>query len=114
MAGCTLGSSREVVASRSEEHTSELPSLMRISYAGFCLKKKKKHIEKNPKQTTTPFKLKSTKTGAQTYRFTYQAPSKHTLISSSTRHTDQRQTTIKRSNFITHTPTTKQTILIAR
>src|SRR3546814_2080630 len=25
---------------RSEEHTSELPSLMRISYAGFCLKKK--------------------------------------------------------------------------
>src|SRR3546814_1417544 len=29
---------------RSEEHTSELPSLMRISYAVFCLKKKK-----NPK-----------------------------------------------------------------
>src|SRR3546814_3466670 len=28
---------------RSEEHTSELQSLMRISYAGFCLKKKKKH-----------------------------------------------------------------------
>src|SRR3546814_6257287 len=26
---------------RSEEHTSELPSLMRISYAVFCLKKKK-------------------------------------------------------------------------
>src|SRR3546814_7519216 len=26
---------------RSEEHTSELPSLMRISYADFCLKKKK-------------------------------------------------------------------------
>src|SRR3546814_10084015 len=26
---------------RSEEHTSELQSLMRISYAGFCLKKKK-------------------------------------------------------------------------
>src|SRR3546814_6412587 len=31
------------VYTRSEEHTSELPSLMRISYAGFCLKKKKKH-----------------------------------------------------------------------
>src|SRR3546814_8349161 len=30
-------------ASRSEEHTSELQSLMRISYAVFCLKKKKKH-----------------------------------------------------------------------
>src|SRR3546814_5563923 len=28
--------------SRSEEHTSELQSLMRISYAVFCLKKKKK------------------------------------------------------------------------
>src|SRR3546814_1332103 len=30
------------VASRSEEHTSELQSLMRISYAVFCLKKKNK------------------------------------------------------------------------
>src|SRR3546814_8430430 len=29
---------------RSEEHTSELQSLMRISYAVFCLKKKKKKI----------------------------------------------------------------------
>src|SRR3546814_1600849 len=33
---------------RSEEHTSELQSLMRISYAVFCLKKKK-----NTKQQTT-------------------------------------------------------------
>src|SRR3546814_7567097 len=31
---------------RSEEHTSELQSLMRISYAVFCLKKKKKHTTK--------------------------------------------------------------------
>src|SRR3546814_2712423 len=31
-------------AGRSEEHTSELQSLMRISYAVFCLKKKKKRI----------------------------------------------------------------------
>src|SRR3546814_10065308 len=30
---------------RSEEHTSELQSLMRISYAVFCLKKKKIHTE---------------------------------------------------------------------
>src|SRR3546814_5780666 len=30
-------------AARSEEHTSELQSLMRISYAVFCLKKKKQH-----------------------------------------------------------------------
>src|SRR3546814_7963898 len=33
---------RAVTDSRSEEHTSELQSLMRISYAVFCLKKKKK------------------------------------------------------------------------
>src|SRR3546814_4244636 len=33
-------------AERSEEHTSELQSLMRISYAVFCLKKKKKQPEK--------------------------------------------------------------------
>src|SRR3546814_3940243 len=32
-------------APRSEEHTSELQSLMRISYAVFCLKKKKTHIQ---------------------------------------------------------------------
>src|SRR3546814_10175705 len=31
-----------VPVARSEEHTSELQSLMRISYAVFCLKKKKK------------------------------------------------------------------------
>src|SRR3546814_8774912 len=31
---------RETVRGRSEEHTSELQSLMRISYAVFCLKKK--------------------------------------------------------------------------
>src|SRR3546814_1851607 len=36
---------------RSEEHTSELQSLMRISYAVFCLKKKKKQIH-NDKQKT--------------------------------------------------------------
>src|SRR3546814_10533936 len=34
-------SSRNDIGSRSEEHTSELQSLMRISYAVFCLKKKK-------------------------------------------------------------------------
>src|SRR3546814_6373015 len=32
---------------RSEEHTSKLQSLMRISYAVFCLKKKKKNPEKH-------------------------------------------------------------------
>src|SRR3546814_3905255 len=49
---------------RSEEHTSELQSLMRISYAVFCLKKKKKHIIHNnnnetatTRYNTTPDKL---------------------------------------------------------
>src|SRR3546814_5686054 len=37
--------SRPRICERSEEHTSELQSLMRISYAVFCLKKKnKKHV----------------------------------------------------------------------
>src|SRR3546814_5550575 len=34
-----------VLKPRSEEHTSELQSLMRISYAVFCLKKKSKQIQ---------------------------------------------------------------------
>src|SRR3546814_2835934 len=48
----------EARAQRSEEHTSELQSLMRISYAVFCLKKKKKtkkesrHRYKKRKDTT--------------------------------------------------------------
>src|SRR3546814_2056553 len=47
-------------ASRSEEHTSELQSLMRISYAVFCLKKKKtkrhntqSHIKNTSNKDTT-------------------------------------------------------------
>src|SRR3546814_6120094 len=38
---CNIFSTQDHAA-RSEEHTSELQSLMRISYAVFCLKKKKK------------------------------------------------------------------------
>src|SRR3546814_1340633 len=41
----------QFTGARSEEHTSELQSLMRISYAVFCLKKKKQYtqnIEKTP------------------------------------------------------------------
>src|SRR3546814_6117083 len=46
LAGMYAGPGKEAVAwdqalARSEEHTSELQSLMRISYAVFCLKKKK-------------------------------------------------------------------------
>src|SRR3546814_2269198 len=41
-------------AARSEEHTSELQSLMRISYAVFCLKKKKQyHKKKTQRQPDT-------------------------------------------------------------
>src|SRR3546814_4803086 len=42
-------SSQTFAGARSEEHTSELQSLMRISYAVFCLKKKKKHTKKTSK-----------------------------------------------------------------
>src|SRR3546814_5808291 len=50
---------------RSEEHTSELQSLMRISYAVFCLKKKKKQkrdikqqsISRNKKELTRSTKI---------------------------------------------------------
>src|SRR3546814_1819011 len=53
--GRTLWSRR--VDARSEEHTSELQSLMRISYAVFCLKKKNtinsRHTQhKNPQRNT--------------------------------------------------------------
>src|SRR3546814_3069519 len=41
----TLADAEAMVAARSEEHTSELQSLMRISYAVFCLKKKKKQTQ---------------------------------------------------------------------
>src|SRR3546814_9648026 len=37
---------------RSEEHTSELQSLMRISYAVFCLKKKNNNTHKNESTRT--------------------------------------------------------------
>src|SRR3546814_5996004 len=38
--GVTVRPLRQMTGRRSEEHTSELQSLMRISYAAFCLKKK--------------------------------------------------------------------------
>src|SRR3546814_6921759 len=42
---------------RSEEHTSELQSLMRISYAVFCLKKKKTYMNYTDSQIYTDKKL---------------------------------------------------------
>src|SRR3546814_7324853 len=50
-------------AGRSEEHTSELQSLMRISYAVFCLKKKKKNTynTQTAQDKTTTYELQHTK-----------------------------------------------------
>src|SRR3546814_1314618 len=46
---------------RSEEHTSELQSLMRISYAVFCLKKKTKTIQNKPNKNTQQQQNKNTR-----------------------------------------------------
>src|SRR3546814_5260983 len=43
----TGGETTGGATTRSEEHTSELQSLMRISYAVFCLKKKRKQTRKH-------------------------------------------------------------------
>src|SRR3546814_2608808 len=61
---------------RSEEHTSELQSLMRISYAVFCLKKKTKTITyKEPKSRQT----------------TNQQPTRHTNDKYQTKHKHNHQ-----------------------
>src|SRR3546814_6477560 len=54
---------RQALEQRSEEHTSELQSLMRISYAVFCLKKKKNtanHIQHTTKRHTTQYETSHT------------------------------------------------------
>src|SRR3546814_3824544 len=45
--GTAIRFDRNAAVLRSEEHTSELQSLMRISYAVFCLKKKKRKTHQN-------------------------------------------------------------------
>src|SRR3546814_5533049 len=54
---------------RSEEHTSELQSLMRISYAVFCLKKKNKNSIQN---------IRSTKSTSNDPKVTVKNKTKHT------------------------------------
>src|SRR3546814_7429898 len=51
---------------RSEEHTSELQSLMRISYAVFCLKKKKQNTKNTYKQYKQRKPTKRTSNNANT------------------------------------------------
>src|SRR3546814_7469010 len=46
-----------ILLARSEEHTSELQSLMRISYAVFCLKKKKSKTTTSHKSVETSYKI---------------------------------------------------------
>src|SRR3546814_6763615 len=50
---------------RSEEHTSELQSLMRISYAVFCLNKKNENLNKDTTQIIT-YKRKKARSHKQT------------------------------------------------
>src|SRR3546814_9380267 len=45
---------RKIAQERSEEHTSELQSLMRISYAVFCLKNKKNRTHPYATHSTSP------------------------------------------------------------
>src|SRR3546814_4113414 len=53
-AGVLAGGAAAMIAQgRSEEHTSELQSLMRISYAVFCLKKKIQHKDNKHDRTRT-------------------------------------------------------------
>src|SRR3546814_1794665 len=52
-------------AARSEEHTSELQSLMRISYAVFCLKKKKKKNNTMTHHTKEDEQIRITHTSQQ-------------------------------------------------
>src|SRR3546814_6823849 len=54
--GCVYDSNRYTLhgmLQRSEEHTSELQSLMRISYAAFCLKKKKQYKKQKTEKSNT-------------------------------------------------------------
>src|SRR3546814_4338880 len=57
--GYIVGHSRQI-AERSEGHTSELQSLMRISYAVFCLKKKKTPQPQKAQRTTPNCKINIT------------------------------------------------------
>src|SRR3546814_7073051 len=56
VAGKLLPDGGEVRAVRSEEHTSELQSLMRISYAVFCLKKKTNNNSNTIKTTLNTYR----------------------------------------------------------
>src|SRR3546814_6997276 len=62
MDGGTLSRSGDTPRTRSEEHTSELQSLMRISYAVFCLKKTNHYTACNSTRHTSQHKFETSKT----------------------------------------------------
>src|SRR3546814_4899731 len=63
----TIGFGTKAHIVRSEEHTSELQSLMRISYAVFCLKKKKNTVIHTKHQTTTHIQPRINKANIQNH-----------------------------------------------
>src|SRR3546814_6752008 len=68
---CWIGSSWSFgLTQRSEEHTSELQSLMRISYAVFCLKKKLN----NPQETVPPSVLYDTSSRTEAHKHERKTP----------------------------------------
>src|SRR3546814_4327040 len=76
LAACPLVEALEnygtAVQSRSEEHTSELQSLMRISYAVFCLKKKKQITKAHKNKYNHSNKLNTTDKKNRTQQRIYQ------------------------------------------
>src|SRR3546814_9663787 len=77
----TFTSTASISIRRSEEHTSELQSLMRISYAVFCLQKKKKKETKRQTLNTSSHPDKTTltinKTSVQTTWYQIQLTTRH-------------------------------------
>src|SRR3546814_7161534 len=71
---CRLSPSIEA-RKRSEEHTSELQSLMRISYAVFCLKKKQRRNKKKRRRIKSHLRCDATNTRlTSSHRFAYEIP----------------------------------------
>src|SRR3546814_1284393 len=66
-----LATEHLIAQARSEEHTSELQSLMRISYAVFCLKKKRQTIKEKRYTTQGKHITNHTKKITQTARKTH-------------------------------------------
>src|SRR3546814_1060195 len=69
---------------RSEEHTSELQSLMRISYAVFCLKKKKRknHTRIAPtSRSRHPYKTNQTRSLAENKQYNMKKTDKYAQLS---------------------------------